>query len=293
MVRLTVSSIIALVISVFGALPVQAAMWEEIPGTEEVKARASIAQSSIAQSSVAQSSVAQSRYFKADLETLRQLLMQVVADSNGYIQHEITLPMPDGRLSRFNIIETSVMAPALAQKFPDFKAFKITGIDDIHSSGRVDISPRGFHGMLSTPKGRVFIEPEQSLDTDSLYASKARRAAPGGQTFACGVESVEDWPDEIAQILGKPAQRSAGFLQKYRLAVSATQEYVSAPGIGGTRASAQLAIMTAINRVNDIYERDLGITLELVANNNLLIEEAGDAGFSDNPNPIAPDASDA
>lgn len=271
MVRLTLSSIIALILMVIGALPAQAAMWVEIPRTGAAKAL---------------TSVAESRHFKADIKTLRQFLMQVAADSNGGYAQEITLPMPDGRLARYNIIATSVMAPALAQKFPDIKTFKVTGIDDIHSSGRLDISARGFHGMISTPQGRVFIDPEQILDENSLYLSKARSSVPSGKTFACGVERGEDELSGIAQIAGRPAQRSAGFLQKYSIAVSATQEYVVAVAGNNNpnyRTDAQAAIVTAINRVNDIYERDLGITLELVANNNLLIEgPTGDAGFSNN-----------
>ena len=43
---------------------------------------------------------------------------------------------------------------------------------------------------------------------------------------------------------------------------------------------AQAGIVTAINRVNAIYERDLGIRLMLVGNNDQLIEVGGIPGFS-------------
>ena len=67
-------------------------------------------------------------------------------------------------------------------------------------------------------------------------------------------------------MLRPAAARIAGSFLRYRLAVSATEEYVAAVG-GGTVAGAQAAIVIAINRVNEIYQRDLGIQLMLVDDN--------------------------
>ena len=64
----------------------------------------------------------------------------------------------------------------------------------------------------------------------------------------------------------------------YRFAVSATFEYVTAAG--GTLAATMAEITTAVNRVNQIYERDLGIRLQLIANNDLLIDVDGSVGFT-------------
>ena len=85
--------------------------------------------------------------------------------------------------------------------------------------------------------------------------------------------------------LAAAAERpGGGNLRQYRLAVAATAEYVVAVNSGLPVPSpvdqAQAAIVTAINRVNQIYERDLGIRLMLVANNDQLIENAGNVDFS-------------
>jgi len=58
-------------------------------------------------------------------------------------------------------------------------------------------------------------------------------------------------------------------LRKYRLAVSATGEYTQYHG--GTIADALAAINATITRVNEVFERDLGVSLELVANNDQVI----------------------
>ncbi|HEX9002016.1 MAG TPA: zinc-dependent metalloprotease family protein, partial [Blastocatellia bacterium] len=57
-------------------------------------------------------------------------------------------------------------------------------------------------------------------------------------------------------------------LRKFRLAVAATGEYTAANG-GSAGALAQ--INAEVNAVNAVYERELAIRFELIANNNLII----------------------
>ena len=58
-------------------------------------------------------------------------------------------------------------------------------------------------------------------------------------------------------------------LRKYRIAVSATGEYTEFHG--GTVGEALAAINATITRVNEVFETDLGVTMELIANNDLVI----------------------
>lgn len=63
------------------------------------------------------------------------------------------------------------------------------------------------------------------------------------------------------------AQTSA--VRTYRLAVSAAGEYTAYHG--GSVEQTLAAIVTMVNRLNEVYQRDLSIRLELVANNDQLI----------------------
>ncbi|GGW48049.1 hypothetical protein GCM10007383_35160 [Arenibacter certesii] len=58
-------------------------------------------------------------------------------------------------------------------------------------------------------------------------------------------------------------------LRKYRLAISATGEYTAFHG--GTVADALAAINATVTRINEVFERDLGITLEVVAESEQVI----------------------
>ena len=67
--------------------------------------------------------------------------------------------MPDGRMVRFRVWESSIQEPALEAKFPEIKTFAGHGIDDIYASIRFDIGPRGFHAQVLTINGSYYIDP--------------------------------------------------------------------------------------------------------------------------------------
>lgn len=225
-------------------------------------------------------------YFSVDLDALNQRLRSAPHEVLLDFSTEIELPMPDGSLARFSLVESPIMQPGLAEKFPMIKTYRVFGIDDTGASGRVDISPRGFSAMLHTADGRIFIDPARFRDAGSLYLARYQNAIARQHEFTCGVHDLDFSRSTASAAKQQIAERIPGSFLKYRLAVSATAEYVAAVGLPGDVANAQAAIVTAINRVNEIYQRDLGIKLELVANNNQLIEKSGNVSFS-NTNPFA------
>lgn len=193
---------------------------------------------------------------------------------------EISLPMPDGSFARFSIVESPVMAPELAAKFPEIKTYLGQGIDDPSASVRFDISPAGFHAQILSPNGAVYIDPYWRGDAilhTSYYKRDYRRAIEG---FQCLV-SVEN---EIAQPRAEgDLSRSGNNLRIYRLACAATGEYVAFHG--GTVSSGMSAIVTAINRVSGVYEVELAIRMVLVANNDLIVYTNANQDPYSNANP--------
>jgi hypothetical protein len=214
-------------------------------------------------------------YFNADSTALRQLLENAPHEYSSDLSYVISLPLPDGSQAQFSIIESPIMADALAAKFPDIKTYKVFDIDDPGASGRVDISASGFRALLDTAQGRVTIDP-----SGSFYQVQTRSAGINNGSFQCQNEepvASQTLSNSVVAVRGTVAQRVSSNYQVYRLAVSATHQYVNYFG-----ATLNAAMTEIANAVNQILQGDLGIRLELIENNDLLIDVDNNAGFTNN-----------
>lgn len=179
----------------------------------------------------------------------------------------IDLPMPDGSAARFRFVESPVMAPELAARFPEIKTYLGRGLDDPSATVRFDLTPAGFHAQILSPRGAVYIEPRLRGNTNLHAAYYRRDCSAKGTDFECLAAD-----SQTAVAASAPAASlvvPSGTLRTYRLACAATAEYTRY--FGGTVSAGLAAIVTAINRVTGVYETELGIRLVLVGQNDQLI----------------------
>ncbi len=230
------------------------------------------------------------RTVSLDTTSLLATLAQAPQAGQQYVDAArlvIELPYPDGTSQRFQVEEASIMAPALAAKYPELRSYRMQGLDDPSASGRFTITPKGLHAMVLSTSGSVWIDPYQQGDAEHhvvYHRQDYQRAEP--VQFTCDVQDHDH-----AAPLGNtpPAGNSAssndnlgglpsngGTLRTYRLAVAATGEYTAFHSAGApTVGEALAAIVVAMDRVNGVYERDLSLTMELIANNDLIIYTDG------------------
>lgn len=224
------------------------------------------------------------RYFQANDSALRSALLSAPHETSGRLDHQVPVPMPDGNLVLFSVQESPIMAPELAAKYPGIRTFKVSGVEDKYAMGRIDITPMGFHGMIQTSSGSVFIDPNDSNLQDHIYRSRYAGSEPRG-AYNCGVDEHSRLTATSPIGAGRrSAARVPGSLLEYDLAVAVTNEYYV--GAGNTDGSTTTAIVTTINRVNFVYQRDFGIKLQLIGNNDLLYESI-DNGLLDNEDEFA------
>jgi hypothetical protein len=185
----------------------------------------------------------------------------------------ISIPFPDGTNKDFYLVESPIMEPALAAKFPELKTYIIRGVDNSKIlSGRIDYTPLGFHALIFTEEGTVYIDPykmRDNLNYISYYQKDFIKLNPPVQNQPCLVDNPESRA-EIEKILsGNNFVLSGNQLRTYRLALAADGEYTTF--YGGTVALAMNGIVTTMNRVDAVYEKEVAIRMILVANNNLIV----------------------
>lgn len=188
---------------------------------------------------------------------------------------DLELPMPDGSFQRFRIVESPVCAPELAAKFPETKTWSGHSLDDATATIRLDVTPWGFHAMILSANGDIFIDPF-NMNTTQYYISYTRSNLIGNANeHFCAYDPEETWNkkqiEELKAISGNHDEaRSVGDnLKTYSLALACTGEY--ATFYGGTVPGTHAGMVTSVNRVTGVYEKELAIRLVLVPNNDTLI----------------------
>ena len=220
-------------------------------------------------------------FFQLNLNGLKQVLQNAPkrGEFSGKLNTIVSFPNSNGVFGNFRIMEASIMHPTLEGKYSNIHTYVGQGIDNPSEIIRFSVTSQGLHTMtLSTKQGTEYIDPYTK--TGNIYIVYAKRDLPALEsTFECGVETSEESLD-IEFDVEATKNANDGQMRMFRLAMASTIEYsdfhVQAAGLGaGTliqkKAAVLAAMVVTVNRVVGIYEKDFSLTMELVANNDLLI----------------------
>ena len=196
-------------------------------------------------------------------------------------QLEINLPLPNGGFVRVKAINSPILSEELELSHPEIKTWRVVGVDNPAITGRMDFTTKGFHGILVMADGEtIFIDPDKSRGGVYHSLSKRENVEHFNLDFDCEVHGKHSVlsDEEKVQLSAKTvnlketAKIPAKKLITYRLAIAATAEFTAK--IGGSRKDAYESIVTTINRVNQVYQRDLGIKLKLVTDEQYVYTNA-------------------
>ena len=210
---------------------------------------------------------------------LKRLLKALPMESSVSVRNSkftMGLPMPDGTIQYFKVVESPVMEPELAKKYPQIKTYSGQSLSDPTASVRFDWTPKGFHAMILSSGGTVFIDPYINTDIIHYLSYYKRDFIPvNGKNFEEGGGGedqfkIKNTPDNpIKNKAEKVLAPSGSQLHTYRLALAADHNYSTFQG--GTKALALSAMVTTMNRVNGVYEREVSVHMNLIANTDALI----------------------
>ncbi len=199
----------------------------------------------------------------------------------------VNFPDAKGVVKQFSVLQTEVMHPELAKKYPTIGTYVGVGVDNPTEVIRFSYDKNtGLQGAIITEAGTQMIRP-QSATAFTMYAAHAEQH---DTEFECHVASFARKKLRTAN-----TKRNAddAKLRRYRLALSVSGDYAGF-FLDGTesddterRTKVMAAMVATMNRVNGIFERDFGVTMQIIPENDAVI-------FLDAANdPYAGDLNDA
>ena len=227
------------------------------------------------------------RLYTANIDDVRSAIAGRV--TNEIERIEVMLPTPNGRHRSFQVWETPIMAEGLAKRYPFIRTFTGLASDDKTVTVKIDFTPSGFHAMVYDYEKTFIIDPVSPAGNDYIVYLKSGAIRNDARSMSCLVGDLLDGDLKMNKmIVGKPGlpgntplKVNGAIKRTYRLALAATVEYSKAVGGSSpTKASVLSAMITTMNRVNGVYERELGITMQLVPNNDTLIFLAEPDGYT-------------
>ena len=200
----------------------------------------------------------------------------------------IELPTSKG-VQRFSVKEASSLSKELSLKFPMVKSYVGKGIDNPSAVARFSFGTDGFHAVIFYAGGPSFYIDPYSKDYNSYIAYSRLSLPPREQDFSCEVDEQLD--TKKTPVI---SERNAddGILRTFRLALVCSGEYaqfhLTNQGVssGATDVVKKAAVLSAMNtsmtRINGVFERDLGVRMEIIANNDeIIFLDASTDGISD------------
>ncbi|GAA3989176.1 reprolysin-like metallopeptidase [Hymenobacter antarcticus] len=206
------------------------------------------------------------RWFSLDAAQLAARLAPAPPETRPREAVVLELPYPDGRLHRFAITHVPVLAPALAARYPEIQTYAGRGLDEPTATVRLETAPAGLHAQVLGAGGEVV-----ALAPDPAAPGRYHSQPGTPPAFSCQALPVPGFAARPQSGVGAaPPAPYGSQLRTLRLAMAATGEYTQSLG-GGTVSGALASMATLVNTLNAVYERDLALRLQLVANNNLLV----------------------
>jgi subtilisin-like proprotein convertase family protein len=207
------------------------------------------------------------RTLQADINALQNALVNapdervISPDKSSTL---LRIPRPEGGFDIFRIAEYAMMEAGLQARFPEIRTYRGINIANPFITIRLQWTTHGFGAMISGDEsGKYFVVPyarRNQTDYISYYKNDYRAV---GDPFECYfINEKKELPRSGIQ------NRLAGdcTFRSYRLAIATTGEYAN---FHDAYSSADVdtllsAVVIAINRINEVYERDVAVRLILI-----------------------------
>jgi len=196
---------------------------------------------------------------------------------------EIYFPDNKGNMERFQVSETSTLAPEIALKYPNIKTYIGFSLDNPGARIRFSITPQGLKTMSTYPNKPALFTVPLNKGGESLYITYDRSMRiDSKKDFECLTEN-ENVP--IKEIISLNRDANDQILRTLRIAISTTGEYTNFwddgdDTNGDAQEDALAALVSTLNRTNEVFEVDMAITFQLVTGTEIIYPTASTDPYS-------------
>ncbi len=198
---------------------------------------------------------------------------------------QLELPLPDGTLHQFNIIEAPVMQAEIAARYPQIRSFSGYSVTDNSTLVRFLYSTHGFRAFFKTPSANYSIQPyaEGIQDTYIVFDNK-NEETPTDLNMSCGVHNDDEFFHIESALGGLDLDEDHGHnhqadsrsptvvtdVFEYRLAMAGVAEWVNDQG-SGTIADAMSSVATIVTLLNSVLGPEASLNFVLINENDQLL----------------------
>lgn len=181
----------------------------------------------------------------------------------------LVLPLPNGQTETFNFWRSEQMEPELMAKFPAIQNYFGQSQEDPRRTVYLTRSRKGVRVLYFDQAGlRYTLQPLHPQLRSYQFVYPEVSGTTARLIDACTAQMHEEDARFTDTQIGKE-RRGEVKLYRYRLALACTGEYGSYHG--NSKEEVLIAMNELLAQVNAIFERELSVHFDLVANNDLLI----------------------
>ena len=213
--------------------------------------------------------------FSLDYDKLKAKLVNAPSRINQSSKYSVVVNFPDekGNMERFKVYETFLLAPAVAIKYPNIKTYIGFSLDNPGARIRFSVTPQGVKTMTSyLNKPTLFTVPLGKGNTSDYITYDRGVRITSKKDFECLTEN-ELIP--IKEINSYSRDANDQILRTLRIAISTTGEYTNFwddgdDTNGDAQEDALAAVVSTLNRSNEVFEVDMAVTFQLVSGTEII-----------------------
>jgi subtilisin-like proprotein convertase family protein len=178
-------------------------------------------------------------------------------------QHtHINVMLADGNMEEFSIVQYQMMEPGLAKRYDHIRTFH--GLSSSNPSRRIRINytVHGLRAVITDENGQTYIDHFQRKDKNHKIIYR-RNDFSANEDWECQFTN-----EKFGVNNDKVSNSRSGdcVFRSYRFSMTTTGEYSNYHGAFSEVDSALVmsAVVTTVDRVNDVYEQDITMRLVLI-----------------------------